>query len=153
MWSVLAVAFYLWTPARSPAFVLQMIVPMALLGAFVIGYLHHTVAWNIVRYPIGLLALLTLCVQVANNFIWYAPDASQAPWARIALLYWTEPATTLQTPVQCGSRATRILGRRRLAGAAMVPACAGSGCYGRRRNRDRWRCRGEPVPGARTHDL
>ena len=48
-----------------------------------------------------MLALLTLCVQVANNFIWYAPDASQAPWARTALLYWTEPATTLQTPVEC----------------------------------------------------
>ncbi len=101
VWSALAVAFYLWTPARSPAFVLQMIVPMALLGAFVIEYLHHTFAWSIVRYPLAVLALLTLCVQVANNFIWYAPDASQAPWARTALLYWTAPATTLQTPVQC----------------------------------------------------
>jgi len=101
VWSALAAAFYLWTPARSPAFVLQMIVPMALLGALVIEYLHHTVAWSIVRYPLAVLALLTLCVQVANNFIWYAPDASQAPWARTALLYWTEPATTLQTPVQC----------------------------------------------------
>jgi len=101
VWSALAVAFYLWTPARSPVFVLQMIVPMALLGAFVIGYLHHTAAWSIVRYPIVLLALLTLYVQVANNFVGYAPDASQAPWARTALLYWTEPATTLQTPVEC----------------------------------------------------
>jgi len=101
VWSALAVAFYLWTPARSPAFVLQMIVPMALLGAFVIESLHHTVAWSIVRYPLAVLAAATLCVQVANNFIWYAPDASQAPWARTALLYWTEPATTSQTPVQC----------------------------------------------------
>src|SRR6185437_10050421 len=72
VWSALAAAFYLWTPARSPAFVLQMIVPMALLGALVIEYLHHTVAWSIVRYPLAVLALLTLCVQVANNFIWYA---------------------------------------------------------------------------------
>ncbi|HVB82975.1 MAG TPA: hypothetical protein VNE82_23870 [Candidatus Binataceae bacterium] len=101
VWSAIAVAFYLWTPARSPAFVIQMIVPMALLGAFVIDYLHHTVAWTILCYPLGVLALLTLYVQVTNNFLWYAPDASQAPWARTALLYWTDPATTLQTPVQC----------------------------------------------------
>ncbi|MGH7913445.1 MAG: hypothetical protein ACREPW_02180, partial [Candidatus Binataceae bacterium] len=52
VWSALAVGFYLWTPARAPAFVLQMIVPMALLGAFVIEYLHHTIGWSIVRYPL-----------------------------------------------------------------------------------------------------
>jgi uncharacterized protein (TIGR03663 family) len=107
VWSALAAAFYLWTPVRAPAFVLQMIVPMALLGAFAIEALHHTVAWNVVRYPLAVLALLTLCVQVANNFIWYAPDASQAPWARTALLYWTEPATTMQTPVQCARVASQ----------------------------------------------
>jgi predicted membrane-bound mannosyltransferase len=101
LWSALAIAFCLWTPARSPALMVQMIVPMALLGAFVIEALHHTVAWSILRYPLAVLALLTLSVQVANNFIWYAPDASQAPWARTALLYWTTPATTLQTPVEC----------------------------------------------------
>jgi len=108
VWSALAVAFYLWTPARSSAFVLQMIVPMALLGGFVIQYLHHSIAWGIIRYPLAVLALLTLYIQVANNFVWYAPDASQAPWARTALLYWTEPATTLQTPVQC-ARVTGLL--------------------------------------------
>jgi uncharacterized protein (TIGR03663 family) len=101
VWSALAVAFYLWTPARAPVFVLQMIVPMALLGAFVIQYLHHTIAWSIIRYPLAMLVLLTLYIQMANNFVWYAPDASQAPWARTALLYWTDPATTLQTPVEC----------------------------------------------------
>ncbi|MGZ3619329.1 MAG: hypothetical protein ACXVAA_02380, partial [Candidatus Binataceae bacterium] len=101
VWSALAVAFYLWTPARSPAFVLEMIVPMALLGALLIESLHHTFAWSIIRYPLAVLALLALSVQVANNFIWYAPDASEAPWARTALLYWTDPTTTLQTRVEC----------------------------------------------------
>jgi uncharacterized protein (TIGR03663 family) len=101
IWSALAVAFYLWTPVRSPALVLQMIVPMALLGALLVDSLHHTGAWSLLRYPLALLAILTLCVQAANNLLWYAPDASQAPWARTALLYWTDPATTLQTPVQC----------------------------------------------------
>jgi len=107
VWSALAIAFFLWTHARSPALVVQMIVPMALLGAFVIDSLHHTVAWSILRYPLAVLALLTLSVQVANNFIWYAPDASEAPWARTALLFWTEPATTLQTPVECA----RVIGQ------------------------------------------
>ena len=60
VWSALAVAFYLWTPARSPAFVLQMIVPMALLGALLIESLHHTFAWSIIRYPLAVLALLAL---------------------------------------------------------------------------------------------
>jgi uncharacterized protein (TIGR03663 family) len=113
VWSALAIAFYLWTPARSPAFVLQMIVPMALLGAFAIDYLHHALAWNVIRYPLAALALLTLYVQGANNFVWYAPDASQAPWARSALLFWTEPATTLQAPQECA----RVLGELPKAGA------------------------------------
>lgn len=108
VWSVLAAIFYLWTPAREPAFVLQMIVPMALLGAFVIQHLHHTFAWSIVRYPLSVLALLTLYFQLANNFVWYAPDASQAPWARTALLFWSEPATSIQTPIEC-ARAAGLL--------------------------------------------
>ena len=101
VWSALAVAFYLWTPVRSPALVLQIVVPMALLGAVLIDSLHHTAAWSLVRYPLAVLATVTLCLQAANNFMWYAPDASQAPWARTALLFWTDPATTSQTPVQC----------------------------------------------------
>jgi uncharacterized protein (TIGR03663 family) len=108
VWSAAAVVFYLGTPAHSPAFVLQMIVPIALLGAFVIEYLHHTRAWNIIRYPLALLALLTLYTQVSNNFVWYAPDASEAPWARTALLYWTEPATTLRTPIECARVAAQV---------------------------------------------
>ena len=114
VWSAAAIAFYLWTPARSPVFVVQMIVPMALLGAFAIDYLHHSIGWNVIRYPLAALALLTLYVQAANSFVWYAPDASQAPWARSALLFWTEPATTLQTPQECA----QVLGELPKAGAS-----------------------------------
>ncbi len=101
IWTALSLAFYLWTPSRSPELVLQMLVPMALLGALGINYLHRTRAWRIIRYPLGLLMLLTFYVQVLTNFVYNAPDASQAPWARHAILYWTEPATTIQTPEQC----------------------------------------------------
>jgi uncharacterized protein (TIGR03663 family) len=100
-WSVMAVGFFLWTPARSPSLVLQMIVPMALLGALEIEYLHHTTVWSLIRYPIAALALLTLYVQVTNNFIRYAPDPGQPADDRRALLFWTEPTTTLQTPIEC----------------------------------------------------
>jgi uncharacterized protein (TIGR03663 family) len=101
IWTALSLAFCLWTPSRSPELVLQMLVPMALLGALGINYLHHTRAWRVIRYPLGLLMLLTLYVQVLTNFVYNAPDASQAPWARHAILYWTEPATTIQTPERC----------------------------------------------------
>jgi uncharacterized protein (TIGR03663 family) len=101
IWSILAAGFYLWTPARSPDLILQMIVPMALLGAFAVEYFHHTEAWSLIRYPLAALALLTLYVQVANNFVWYAPDVKQPADDRSALLFWTEPTTTLQTPMEC----------------------------------------------------
>lgn len=107
IWSLVAVAFYLWTPQRSPALVLQMIVPMALLGAVAIDYLHHAPAWTVIRYPLAVLALLTLYLQAANSFVFYAPDASQAPWARTALLFWTAPVTTLQARQEC----TRVIGQ------------------------------------------
>jgi uncharacterized protein (TIGR03663 family) len=101
VWSVLAIAFYLWSPNRAPDFVLQMILPMALLGALAIEALHHTFAWSLIRYPLALLILFTFYIQVANNFVRYAPDASQAPWARTALLFWSAPATSFQAPVGC----------------------------------------------------
>jgi uncharacterized protein (TIGR03663 family) len=129
-WSAAAIAFYLWTPARSPAFVVQMIVPMALLGAFAIDYLHHSIGWNVIRYPLAALALLTLYVQAANTFVWYAPDASQAPWARSALLFWTEPTTSLQTPRECA----HVLGE--------LPKAGASAFFGDRSPVLRWYLRG-----------
>jgi uncharacterized protein (TIGR03663 family) len=108
IWSILAVAFYLWSPVRSPDFVLQMLVPMALLGALLVEALHHTAAWNFIRYPLTLLVLFTLYLQVANNFIRYAPDASEAPWARTALLFWSAPATTSQAPFECARIAAEM---------------------------------------------
>ncbi|HLK86478.1 MAG TPA: hypothetical protein VKT27_08210 [Candidatus Binataceae bacterium] len=108
MWSVVATAFYLAAPARSPVLALQMIVPMALLGALAIDALHRTAAWSVLRFPLLLLAILTLYVQAANNFLWYAPDASEAPWARKALLYWTAPTTTLQAKAECARVADQI---------------------------------------------
>ncbi len=73
----------------------MLIVPAALMGAAVIDRIHHTDAWLYVRYPIGILALLTIYVQLAINFIHVAPDPSEASWSHHMLLYWTDPATTM----------------------------------------------------------
>jgi uncharacterized protein (TIGR03663 family) len=100
IWSALALAFFLWTPSRSPGLLLQMLVPMALVAALGIDYLHHTLAWVVVRIPIALLLLFTIYLQVLANFVCYAPGSGQALGA-CALLYWTEPATTIQTVEQC----------------------------------------------------
>ena len=73
----------------------MMIVPAALMGAALIDRIHHGDLWLILRYPIGVLALLTIYVQLAANFVHFAPDPSEASWAHHMLLYWTEPATTM----------------------------------------------------------
>ena len=49
-----------------------------------------------IRLPFALLAALTLYVSVIANFIYAAPDASEAAWARHANLFWGANATTEQ---------------------------------------------------------
>ena len=97
LWTSFAVAFFIADPVRSQDWLPMMIVPAALMGAAVIDRIHCTAAWQILRYPIALLALLTIYVQLAANFIHFAPDPSEASWAHHMLLYWTEPATTMVT--------------------------------------------------------
>ncbi len=97
VWSALAVCFWLWTPVRAPALALQMLAPMALLGGFAIEFLYRLRAWKLIRYGILALAILTAFVQIRNDFVFCAPDASEAPWARHLLLFWDAPATTFQT--------------------------------------------------------
>src|SRR5262245_62287590 len=44
-------------------------------------------------YPVAALALVTLYIQIATNFVFVAPDPAEAQWARHTLLFWTEPTT------------------------------------------------------------
>ena len=94
LWTVFSAAFFFADPVRSPAWLVMMLVPAALMGATLIERLHRTDAWMVIRYPIAALGLLTLYVQLAINFVHFAPDPSEASWAHHMLLYWTEPATT-----------------------------------------------------------
>ena len=102
IWTVASRAFYLWTPARAPGLATVMLVPMAMMGALAVDYIHRSSAWRIVRYPLGLLAALTMYVGLMVNFGFDVPDASEAPWSRHALLYWSEPVTTAQTRTEAG---------------------------------------------------
>ncbi len=95
LWTIFSVAFFIADPVHHPDWLVMMIVPAALMGAAVIDRIHCTAAWQILRYPIALLALLTIYVQLAANFIHFAPDPSEASWAHHMLLFWTEPATTM----------------------------------------------------------
>jgi uncharacterized protein (TIGR03663 family) len=95
LWTILSLAFFLADPVRSQDWLPMMIVPAALMAAALIDRIHRTAAWQILRYPIALLALLTIYVQLATNFIHFAPDPSEASWSHHMLLYWTDPATTM----------------------------------------------------------
>lgn len=105
VWVVLwtALSFLLMLAVLPPdiAYLPLVLLPMALLGAFGVEWLHHGNAWPAVRIIIGALAVLTIYVQILTNFIYYAPDASEAAWNRHANLYWGSLTTTIQTRVYC----------------------------------------------------
>lgn len=96
LWTILSALGFLANPIRHPEWATMMIVPAALLGASFIDRIHRTDAWLIVRYPIAVLVLLTVYIQLAANFVRVAPDSSEAAWSHHMLLYWTEPATTMR---------------------------------------------------------
>lgn len=108
LWALLSIAFYMWTPKHADQNLVAILVPVALVGALGIDWLHHADAWSIIRYPLAALLLLTVYVQVLHNFYYYAPDASEAPWARHANLYWGADATTIQTRRECADASNGI---------------------------------------------
>ena len=63
--------------------------------------MHRSERWNSIRYAIVAAVALTIYVQLAINFVYPAPDTSEAPWRRHALLFWSEPATSIRTVKEC----------------------------------------------------
>lgn len=114
LWTGLSVAFFLLMPERRADWLAMILVAAATLAAAGINWLHHTRAWRVGRYPIAALALLTLYVQVLTVFVYAAPDATEAAWARHALFFWKDPATTQQTPEEC-RLASEMVPRRQTA--------------------------------------
>ncbi len=96
-WLALSVGFFCWSPYRESASVMAILTPAAVVGAIGLDWLHHSDAWRMVRVPLAVIAVLTLYIGAVANFACYGPDASEAPWARHANLYWGAAATTVQT--------------------------------------------------------
>ena len=81
--------------------VVAIVLPLAMLGAYAVDWMHHSERWTSIRYAIVAAVWLTLYVQFTTNFVYPAPDVSEAAWRRHALLFWSEPATTIQTVKEC----------------------------------------------------
>jgi len=97
LWTLISLAFWLWAPVPNRSHLPSILLPMALIGAIGVEWLHHTTAWPVLRAILGTLALLTLYVQVLSNFVHCAPDASEAGWDRHVNLDWGDLTTTVQT--------------------------------------------------------
>ncbi len=100
IWLTLSVGIFLAITDREEGEVLIVLVPAAILSGIALDYLHRSPIWSYARYPIVLIAILTIYVQVATNFIHAQPDSSEAAWARHGNLYWGNDATTIQTKEQ-----------------------------------------------------
>jgi predicted membrane-bound mannosyltransferase len=108
LWTVLSIAAYAAAPGRRPEFALGVIVPAAMLGAVGIDWIFRSAAWTVMGYVLAVIAAGAIYSQALTSAIFPAPDASEAPWARHALLYWTEPATTWQARAECASAAATV---------------------------------------------
>jgi uncharacterized protein (TIGR03663 family) len=108
IWTAGSIAFWLWTPVRSAESVLAIIIPLAMLGAIGLEWIHHSEMWRWLRVPIAAIATLTLYVSIVGNFIWATPDASEAPWARHANLFQEAPVATVQARLYTDDAAAGI---------------------------------------------
>ncbi|MGH7907088.1 MAG: hypothetical protein ACREP6_10705, partial [Candidatus Binataceae bacterium] len=110
IWTVLATGFFLLTPAAAPMRILEILVPGALLGAFGLDWMHHTRMWPILRYPVYILALITIYVSIMANFFVIAPNSTRQ-FSRRALLFWSVPAATLAVRANCDSAIASLKGK------------------------------------------
>jgi uncharacterized protein (TIGR03663 family) len=101
VWAIVSAALFISIGANHPATVVGLLIPLAMLAAFAVERMHHSARWDSIRYALAGAAVLTLHVQFLTNFAYAAPDTSEAPWNRHALLFWAEPATAIQVRKEC----------------------------------------------------
>jgi uncharacterized protein (TIGR03663 family) len=99
LWLAMSFGYFLGSRERDPERLVLMLLPLVIVGALGIDYLHHTKVWPYLRVLLIALSAAAAYVQVQSNFIYVAPDANETSWARHANLYWTEGATTTQARV------------------------------------------------------
>lgn len=108
IWAAVSLTFYVTTTTSQPEQMLVIILPAAILGGLAIEYLDHTRAWGVTRIALAILAILTIYVQSLTNFLYYAPDTTEARWNRHAGLYWSGGATTIRAKSECETALERI---------------------------------------------
>ena len=108
VWAIASlVALATLSADRSDA-ILAALVPLAIVGAYGIDWMHQSEQWNSIKYAIGAAVALTLYIQFTTNFMYPAPDTSEAPWRRHALLFWSAPTTSIQTVTECERVRSRV---------------------------------------------
>jgi predicted membrane-bound mannosyltransferase len=117
VWVIVSLAMFAAVGDNSSDAIVAIVLPLALLGAFAVDWMHRVERWNSIRYAIVAAIALTLYVQVVTNYVYPAPDATEAPWRRHALLFWSEPVTSIQTPRQC----ERVRSMVPASASAMIP--------------------------------
>jgi uncharacterized protein (TIGR03663 family) len=113
IWAALSVLYFCWASRRDTASILAILTPAAVVGAIGLDWLHHRDVWRLIRLPLAAIAALTLYIGAVVNFVSQTPDASEAPWARHANLFWGASATSEQT---------RLYSRQAAAGVAPTDA-------------------------------
>jgi uncharacterized protein (TIGR03663 family) len=103
LWTLMSYAFGLLALPRAPKHLLVILVPAALLGGVGLDYLHHSRAWNKLRWVVVAFVAFTFHAQALTNFDNDAPDPTEAPWARRANLFWNNGATTPQAVARCAA--------------------------------------------------
>ena len=101
VWAIVSLATFASVSANHTDAVVAIVVPLALVAACAVDWMHGSERWNSIRYVIAAAVALTLYVQIATNFVYPAPDTSEASWRRHALLFWSEPATSIRTVKEC----------------------------------------------------
>jgi len=101
VWAIVSVAMIAAVGANQPDAVVAIVLPLALVGAYAVDWMHRSLRWNSIRYALAAAVALTLYVQIATNFVFSVPDAGEASWRRHALLFWSEPATSIRTVKEC----------------------------------------------------
>jgi uncharacterized protein (TIGR03663 family) len=101
VWAFVSLVMLAAVGANRSDAVLAILLPLTILAAYGLDWMHQSERWNSIRYAIAAGVALTLYVQLAVNFVHPAPDTSEAPWRRHALLFWSEPATSIQTVREC----------------------------------------------------
>ena len=101
VWAIVSIATFASVSANHADAVVAIILPLALVAAYAVDWMHGSERWNSIGFALAAAVALTLYIQIATNFVYPAPDTSEAAWRRHALLFWSEPATSIRTVREC----------------------------------------------------